>query len=165
MATLNQEKVFQRVAEKVRKGGKVSVSAAMRGIYAPSTATKPDKVTRSKGWKDLCKNAGLTDKLLIKKALQGLEAKKIISANITYGDANEKTNDFIEVDDFPTQHKYLETGLAMLGRGTIRDDGKGQTFNFNFLVPNQLKRVARRIQNGDPESTGESDRLPDSDES
>lgn len=53
MATLNQNRVFERVKDQVRKGEKVSVSKAMRGIYAPSVAKKPGKVTETKSWKEL----------------------------------------------------------------------------------------------------------------
>jgi len=53
-ATVNQRRVAQIVAEQVRKGEKVSVSAAMRKAgYSPSTASKPHKVTESKAWQEL----------------------------------------------------------------------------------------------------------------
>lgn len=55
MATKNQEKVVDIVAKDIRKGRKVSVSRAIResGLYSPSYAEQPQKLTRSKGWKEL----------------------------------------------------------------------------------------------------------------
>jgi len=56
----------------------------------------------------LLDKSGLSDKKIVDKLLELLEAKKIISANITYGDADEKTDDFIEVPDNQTRMKALE---------------------------------------------------------
>lgn len=111
-----------------------NVSKAMREAgYPPTTAKNPQQLTRTKGWKELCKKAGLTETKLLKKIVQGLEAKKVISANITYGDADEKTNDFIEVDDFPTQHKYVETGLKVIGRLKPEEDPAKPSIAINFI--------------------------------
>jgi len=64
----------------------------------------------------LLEEAGITDKRLIDKVSDGLDAKKVISS---YGgkNADASTTDFIEVPDHPTQHKYLETALKLKGRG------------------------------------------------
>lgn len=51
---------------------------------------------------------GLSDQKIVDKLMELLDAKKQISANITYGDADEKTTDFIEVPDHATQIKALE---------------------------------------------------------
>ena len=59
---------------------------------------------------------GLTDTALAKHAEEGLNATKTISANITYGDADEKTNDFIDVPDWSSRHKYFDTILKMTNR-------------------------------------------------
>lgn len=55
--TENQKVVFNRVVDKVRKGTKVSISKEMResGVYSETTSTKPDKLTKSKGWQALIK--------------------------------------------------------------------------------------------------------------
>ncbi len=58
----------------------------------------------------------LSDELLAKVHREGLEAQKVISANITYGDADEKTNDFIEVPDHATRAKFLDMGYKVRGR-------------------------------------------------
>ena len=60
-------------------------------------------------------SADLKDKL-IKKADEGLEANKIISANITYGEADEKTDDFIEVPDHNARHRYWHDLMQILGK-------------------------------------------------
>lgn len=55
MATENQKIVAKRVAAKVGKGGKVSISKEMResGVYSESVSKNPEKLTGSKGWKEL----------------------------------------------------------------------------------------------------------------
>ena len=57
----------------------------------------------------------LPDDLLDQVHLEGLKANRVISANITYGDADEKTNDFIEVPDYATRHKYLDSAYKVKG--------------------------------------------------
>lgn len=112
MATAKQKAAFKEVLE-----NRGNVSKAMKAVgYPPATAKNPQQLTTSKGWLELCEAAGLNDQELIRVAKEGLNASKVISANITYGDADEKTNDFIEVPDHPTRHKFLETGLKMIGR-------------------------------------------------
>lgn len=55
------------------------------------------------------------DEMLFEIHKQGLKSTKVISANITYGEADEKTNDFIEVPDHQTIHKYLDTAYKLKG--------------------------------------------------
>lgn len=91
----------------------MAISKAMETVgYKKKTAKNPKNLTESKGWEELLEEH-LPDSLLVKKEIEGLDANKVISANITYGEADEKTNDFIEVPDMQTRHKYLETGLKM----------------------------------------------------
>lgn len=57
----------------------------------------------------------LSDELLAKVHAEGLEANRVISANITYGDADEKTNDFIEVPDHAVRSKFLDMAYKIRG--------------------------------------------------
>ncbi len=72
----------------------------------------------------------LSDELLAKVHKEGLEAQKVISANITYGDADEKTNDFIEVPDHATRAKFLDMGYKIKGRYAPE-----KSINVNVEVP------------------------------
>ncbi len=62
--TLNQSRVLERIREQVQKGTKVSVTAAMRGIYSPSTATRPEKITRLPQYHELLQELFPDDKLI-----------------------------------------------------------------------------------------------------
>lgn len=62
--SLNQSRVLDRIREQVRKGTKVSVTAAMRGIYSPSTATRPEKITKLPAYKALMQDLLPDDKLV-----------------------------------------------------------------------------------------------------
>jgi len=53
--------------------------------------------------------AGINHELLTKKHLEGLESYKVISAKIVEKGAGAADNDFIEIPDFQTRHKYLDT--------------------------------------------------------
>lgn len=64
MLTLNQSRVLGRIREQVQKGSKVSVTAAMRGIYSPSTATRPEKITKLPEYKELLQELFPDDKLV-----------------------------------------------------------------------------------------------------
>jgi len=64
---------------------------------------------------------GLSDHHLVKKLKAGLDATKVISCNIIakdgegMADAHSVTKDFIDVEDYPTRHKYLKTALKLKG--------------------------------------------------
>lgn len=134
MATTKQKAAFKQT---LKNGGNVSQAMETVG-YSPATYHNPSNLTESDGWKELCKKAGLTEEELIRVAKEGLAANKIVSANITYGHADEKTNDFIEVPDFAVRHKYLETGLKMVGGLQSDDSGKvAVQVNFIWGTPEQ----------------------------
>jgi len=75
---------------------------------------------------DFLEEAGVTDELLQKKIMEGLEANRTISAKITIKtgekQANSQTDDFIDVPDFMARHKYLETALKLKQRLIERKD-------------------------------------------
>jgi len=62
---------------------------------------------------DLLEEAGVTDKLLQQKILEGLDANRTVSAKIIDKGATTQTDDFIDVPDFMARHKYLETALKL----------------------------------------------------
>ena len=66
--------------------------------------------------------AGVTDELLQRKLIEGLDANKVVSAKITSKEANSQTDDFIDVPDYQTRHKYLETSLKLKKRLIERVD-------------------------------------------
>lgn len=94
---------------------------------------------------------GLTDEKIINKLMELIEAKRQISANITYGDADEKTMDFIEVPDNPTQIKALELLIKLKSlinndeRNTIIDKSQHLT---QILFADKLKEARERRANG-----------------
>ena len=62
------------------------------------------------------KKAGISEKHLAHKIKKGMDCQKIISATVIHKDNGGKTtqiNDFIEVDDNPSQHKYIDTALKL----------------------------------------------------
>jgi phage terminase small subunit len=94
---------------------------------------------------------GLTDEKIVDKLMELIEAKRQISANITYGDADEKTTDFIEVPDNQTQIKALELLIklkSLIGddvRATIIDKSQHLT---QILLADKLKEARERKTNG-----------------
>src|SRR3990167_2664351 len=73
-------------------------------------------------YSEFMEEAGITDKLLQQKILEGLNATKVVSAIKTSKEADSQSNDFIDVEDYLTRHKYLETALKLKKRLTDRLD-------------------------------------------
>lgn len=104
---------------------------------------------RKLDYTDFMEAAGVTDKLLQVKLLEGLDSTKQIGARkIVQGartgheikvDATTDTDDFIDVPDYAIRHKYLETALKLKKRLTDRidvipDGDKIHTINIDELL-------------------------------
>lgn len=93
-----------------------NVSAAMREAgYSPATAKNPKNLTETDIWRELVESK-LPDQDLVDAHAEGLKAMRVVSARITTSDAGSQTDDFIEVPDYPTRHKYLETAYKLKRR-------------------------------------------------
>lgn len=81
---------------------------------------------RKLDYTEFLESAGITDKLLQEKILEGLAASKPISALILLDkDGKTRTKDNegqIEVADYGVRHKYLETALKLKERLLTRFD-------------------------------------------
>ena len=109
--------------------------------------------------RELSKFQELIDKYISEEALakvhnEGLKAGKRIFKN------NNSTGEIEEVGfepDYAVRHKYLETGYKV--RGRMKEHEKpGDIYNqFNFFDGKQLKRIARRVQDGDTKGKTASD--------
>ena len=86
---------------------------------------------------ELLELKGLSDNKLLKVLEDGLNATKVISCNIIakdgegMTDAHSATKDFVDVEDYPTRHKYLETALKLKGHMDKKDDQAGVTIIIN----------------------------------
>lgn len=117
MPTIKQKKAFSVAVE---NGGKIST--AMREVgYSPATAKTPQKLTESKGWTELLEEFA-PDSLLVEKLSQGLESTRVVSAVNASRNATADSTDFVDVPDFLTRHKYLETALKLKKRLTDKLD-------------------------------------------
>ena len=89
---------------------------------------------------------GLTDEKIVDKLIELIEAKRQTSATITYGEADEKTMDFIEVPDNPTRIKALELLIKL--KSLIGNEGntlidQSQHITQVFLA-NKIKEARER---------------------
>jgi len=71
---------------------------------------------RKLDYTEFMEEAGITDKLIQDKMIEGIDATRTISAVNTNKQANGATTDFIDVPDFAIRHKYLETILKLKKR-------------------------------------------------
>lgn len=82
------------------------------------------------------------DDLLERIHKDGLEANRVISANITYGEADEKTNDFIEVPDHAVRHKFLDSIYKI--KGSYAPE-KSVNLNIDVDATNPVKDAADKL--------------------
>lgn len=134
MATLKQKKALERLVE---NRGNLSKSMVEAG-YTKATAKNPSNLTSSVGFKQLVQKY-LPDELLMQVHTEGLLATRVISAVVTGKEANEKTDDFIEVPDYATRHKYLVTGYEITGKLSDRSDPPLP--QLNILVQQTINKV------------------------
>ena len=97
---------IKEVFDKVVNNGQ-TVGEAVKEVYNSKRNTTV--ITKSKSWEVLLQKH-IPDSKLARVLSEGLEATKI------QGIADAADGDEIEVPDFPTRHKYLETGLKLKNR-------------------------------------------------
>lgn len=108
MATLKQKLALQKITE---NHGNVSRGMLEAG-YSPNTAKKPSNLTQSKGWQELLQEY-LPDKDLAKIHKEGLKAIKKEHKIVDRDDDGKPIYDFVDVEDYATRHKYLETAYKL----------------------------------------------------
>lgn len=124
--TIKQKKAMKNALD---NGG--NITAAMRAAgYTEATINNPRNLTKSKAWLGLL-DKYLPDELLVKTNLEGLEATRTISATVVVKsddptiktkEANGRSMDFIDVPDYATRHKFLETALKVKGKIVNKTD-------------------------------------------
>lgn len=121
LSFMPKEKHKQLLKHLVENRG-VAIGQAMKEVgYSEAYATNPQQLTSTDSWKKLIEKE-LPDGLILNKLKEGLEATRIISARVTSKDAGVDTDDFIEVPDYATRHKYVETSLKARGKLGINFD-------------------------------------------
>ncbi|MDH3325044.1 MAG: hypothetical protein OEL89_05380 [Candidatus Peregrinibacteria bacterium] len=71
MTTTKQKNALKKMVE---NGGNASKAMKEAG-YSPKTAKTPQKLTNSKGFKDLCDEQGLTEELIISSLVKDIQDK------------------------------------------------------------------------------------------
>lgn len=71
MSTELQRKAVNELVEDGRNIGK----AMIRAGYSPNTAKAPTKLTKSKGFKEICEQCGLTDDLILNSLVEDIKKK------------------------------------------------------------------------------------------
>ena len=103
------------VDEFVRNNGNSTLAAKAAG-YKQATHSGAENVTKDnvKGAiRQLMDKKGITWGRIADKLSEGLDAKKVVSAIITGKDADSRTDDFIEVPDYATQHKFMDSAIKI----------------------------------------------------
>ena len=117
--------------------------AMIKAGFSKTTANKQAKRTVERSSiqtpiMQALEKAGINDDSLAQKIKDGLECKKIISATVIHKDKDGKTeqiDDFIEVPDNPTQHRYVDTALK------LKRSYPDPNVDLNIQVPVQVNIV------------------------
>ncbi len=131
MATLKQKLAVKEILD---NNGNVS-QAMIKAGYPPTTAKNPQQLTRSKGFKELMEQMGISDEKIAKRLDEGLDATK----TIVMGTKSEES--FVDIQpDFAIRHKYIETALKLKGH---LESSPFSGLNVNFInnVPRPNSRT------------------------
>ena len=138
MPTIKQEKAYNNL---VGNGG--NVTKAMKDAkYSLNTVHTPSKLINSKGFQELLEK-GVKDSHLVKTLKEGLKATKqqgVGGMVLKLGGKGkgEISHTEIEVPDYATRHKYLETGLRLKGLQVSANTVNIQQ-NIAFFIKQQEK--------------------------
>lgn len=116
MATPKQKKAFDKT---LKNGGNVT-KAMKEAEYAEATIHNPKNLTESDGWQELV-NKYIPDEDLARVHKEGLGATKVHGTQ----------DDFIEIPDYSTRHKYMESGYKLKGR---HQEEKQGIYDNNILI-------------------------------
>lgn len=113
--------LFKQISENVRNG--MSMEEAMKAVgYSGNYAKTSTRLLETDSWNELMKEK-LPDTLLMNVHLEGLSAaKKVFKNNNDSGEIEMVS----EEPDYPTRHKYLDTGYKIKRKydNTIKITGK-----------------------------------------
>ena len=135
----------KKAVENMVVDGGSDASALRKAGYSEAIAKNPQKVTQSPIFQELVKKY-LPDSLLLKVHTEGLEAMKVVSARAKSKksgepfDADEDTDDFIEVPDHPTRHKFLVTAYEVADKIKPKDQGSFPV-QVNVLIQQSLEKI------------------------
>ena len=98
---------------------RTEAEALEKADYSPSYA-KSGNIKKTKGWQALLEKT-LPDKLLVKVHMEGLNATKRqgvggMVIGVEDGEVTKMGHTDIEVPDYPTRHKYLDTAYKIKGK-------------------------------------------------
>ncbi len=111
----------------VDNGGTMS-SAMRKAGYSDAMIKNPQKVTKSKGFKEILEIIGVNDNALAKTLKEGLEAIKIVKLRNTH----------TTIPDFSTRHRFLETTLEL--KGYIGRNSKPLSTDPDIIFINDIPR-------------------------
>lgn len=100
---------------------------------------------------------GIDDKIIAQTILAGLKAMKIQSCNIMLKKGengkyviNENSNDFIEIEDYATRHRYLETVLKLKKKFIVtKEEETDQKQSWQEYFKELMKSRKKEIEKGD----------------
>lgn len=121
----------RKVAKELFENGGTMASALRKAGYSRAMVKNPQKVTRSKAFKEIIENMGLDNKSLAKALKEGLNATKIITRN-------KKNLSSNSMPDYAIRHKYLVTALEL--KGYIGRNSKPNLDNVNVVFVNNIPR-------------------------
>lgn len=137
MATYKQRKAVDKIIENNGNVGKAMIDAG----YEPNSAKVPGNLTKSKGYKELCEEYGLTDELLLGALVSDIEGKPKrrvkelqlgfkVKGRLETNEITEKSNvNIIVFNERDSNTLQFQSGGKTLPVGDIKKSIKVQEFN------------------------------------
>ena len=142
MVELRRKKIIKAIAEgKTRKDAGIDVGLSPKTAESQVSQILSEPKVRE-AFKDLLDKV-ISDDYQASKYKEGLEATKVISANVIasngegMADANSMTKDFIEVPDYPTQLRANDSISKLKGYLSDKHD-----VNLNLLITVEIVKFA-----------------------
>ncbi len=120
------------VAKEMVENGGTMASALRKAGYSASIVKNPQKVKKSKGFKETLEIMGIGDKTLANVLREGLGATKIVPLY------QSSKKSYKTIPDYSTRHRYLETALEL--KNYIGRNSKPLTENNEVIFINNIPR-------------------------
>lgn len=139
----------QQLYKKNRLSGMSAYQSAVRAGYSHYTAISAHRAIESRiDFDSLLVKHGLDDETLLQKLNEGLDAKRLVAADVIVRQENgelvatKNENNWVEYDDAQTRHKYIETALKL--RGRLKPE-TGVSVSIAVVLSESLKEARSRL--------------------
>jgi len=107
------------------------------------------RIIKTDTFEELMEQHGLTDDFLLEKVAEGCRAQKVVGyLNNKVNGAEKVSDEFVEVPDMPTRHKYVITAFELMGKLKFNGKTNGNTQIIQIYYDYRNKDKTSAIRSG-----------------